>query len=177
MRKLFFVIGLCCSLGAYERHNVFVGAGIGISDNFLGHNRHIIQPSWSLLGGYEYKPLREISVMAYLESIMAIKPAELETTVSMQIAFKTDVAFEFSINPSFRLGPFLGIGFGYAREDKAIVTKGSTHKALMLINVGLQSNINESNIVRLALSLPVNLTAIGEDLDLVHIMLSYAYKF
>lgn len=177
MRKLFFAICLCCALGAYERHNIFVGAGAGISDNFLGYNRHIILPHWSLLGGYEYKPLREIGVMVYLESIMGIKPAGLETTINMQVAFKTDVAFEFSVNPTFRLGPFVGIGFGYAREDKAIAVEGSAHKALMLINAGLQSNINESNIVRFALSLPINLTAIGDDLDLVHITLAYAYKF
>lgn len=168
-------------LGAYDRNNIFVGFGIGVSDSFP-QKSHTIIPSWYLLGGYEYKPLREISIMTYIESAMGLKPSGLETKVDLQISLNTDFVFEAQISENARLGGYGGIGFGYLREENAIVIENITssdveNKALMLLNAGIQSCIDESHIVRLGMKYPFNLKSITKDMKLIQLFLSYAYKF
>lgn len=163
-------------LGAYDRNNIFVGAGIGLSDNFI--DKHTLIPSWYLLGGYEYKPIREISLMSYLESLMGIKPTGLNTDITMQVSLNLDIALELQVSQKIRFGPYVGFGFGYYREDRAIVDETKVNNmALLLLNLGLQSNIDESNVVRLGFKYPFDLKDIKKDMKLVHLFLSYAYKF
>ncbi|RDU73595.1 hypothetical protein CQA57_04650 [Helicobacter anseris] len=166
----------CTYLGAYDRNNIFVGAGIGLSDNFV--DTHTLIPSWYLLGGYEYKPIREASLMAYLESLMGIKPSGLNTNITMQVSLNVDMALELQVSQKMRFGPYVGFGFGYCREERAIVDDGEVNNmALLLLNFGLQSNLDESNVIRLGFKYPFDLKDIRKDMKLVHIFLSYAYKF
>lgn len=169
----------CTYLGAYDRNNIFVGAGIGISDNFLDSKHHILIPSWYLLGGYEYKPLREISLMAYLESMMGVKPSSLNTAITMQVSANIDLALELQLNQKIRFGPYVGFGFGYSREGRVIISEDEIVKnmALMLLNTGVQTNIDENNVVRVSFKYPFDLKDIRKDMKLLHIYLSYAYKF
>lgn len=166
----------CTYLGAYDRNNIFVGAGIGLSDNFV--DTHTLIPSWYLLGGYEYKPIREASLMAYLESLMGIKPSGLNTNITMQVSLNVDMALELQVSQKMRFGPYVGFGFGYCREERAIVDDSEVNNmALLLLNFGLQSNLDESNVIRLGFKYPFDLKDIRKDMKLVHIFLSYAYKF
>ncbi|WP_104697475.1 MULTISPECIES: outer membrane beta-barrel protein [unclassified Helicobacter] len=169
------------SLGAYDRNNIFVGFGIGINDNF-SQKKHTLIPSWYLLGGYEFKPLREISIMAYIESSIGLKPSGLATKVNLQVSLNADFVLEAQISEKARLGGYGGIGFGYSREENAIVIENITsnevqNKGLMFLNAGIQSCIDESHLIRLGMKYPFDLKSITENMRLIQVFLSYAYKF
>ncbi len=156
---------------------MFVGIGLGFSDDFSQREHHVLVPNWSLIGGYEYKPLREIGLMAYLESIIGINPAGLQTSIKMQIAINTDIAVELALDQRLRLGPYIGLGIGYLNEEKYLDDGIRMNKALLLLNLGLQTNIENHHVIRVSLRYPYDLAHIREDMHLVLTSLSYAYKF
>ncbi len=157
----------------YERHNIFLGAGVG-----MDYQTHFDDYAfaWNIFGGYEFKPIRQIGTMVYVESLMSIKPYELTTRIITQLSVNIDASLEvLQINQYTRVGPYLGIGFGYANLSTTIEDKDNQNKALFFTNAGLQMNVDESNIVRLGVKIPFDLGKVRT--DALQVIASYAYKF
>lgn len=157
----------------YERHNIFLGAGVGI-DHQVRFDDYAF--AWNIFGGYEFKPMRQIGMMAYVESLISIKPYELTTRIITQFSINIDASLEvLQINQYTRVGPYLGVGFGYANLSATFEDKTGQNKALFFTNAGLQMNVDESNVVRLGVKIPFDLGKVHT--DALQVMASYAYKF
>ena len=172
-----FLIGVSflSPIFGYDRHNIFLGASVGA--DFLLQDRKLSQGSfeWGLYGGYEYKPLKIIGIMAYLESLMAFKPLGIQTQIINQIGLNADVSLEIITSEHFRTGPYMGIGIGYINQQSAVFDTESISQVALLINGGWQMSIDESNIVRLGVKSSLGF---GERANrFLHFMLSYAYRF
>lgn len=156
----------------YERHNIFLGAGVGM-DHQVRFGDYAF--AWNIFGGYEFKPIRQIGMMAYVESLISIKPYELTTRIITQFSINIDASLELQISQSVRMGHYLGVGFGYANLSATLEDKAGQNKALFFTNAGLQMNVDESNVVRLGVKIPFDLGKVHT--DALQVMASYAYKF
>lgn len=156
----------------YERHNIFLGAGVGI-DHQVRFGDYAF--AWNIFGGYEFKPIRQIGMMAYVESLISIKPYELTTRIITQFSINIDASLELQISQSARMGHYLGVGFGYANLSATFEDKAGQNKALFFTNAGLQMNVDESNVVRLGVKIPFDLGKVRT--DALQVIASYAYKF
>lgn len=183
--KKFFLILLCLGfLQAYERNNIFVGVGVGVLDDITSykvgdkkHYNHQFAPSWGLQGGYEHRPLYLLGIRAYLQSLMDLKPAGLETSITTQLSLNLDLLTNFlRFSQERALGIYAGIGFGFAQEQKTIVDELKDRVyALFLINVGMQYTIDDNNHVQLGVKIPFALTDINN--NPLHVTASYIYSF
>ncbi len=160
---------------AYQRHSIFLGGGVGMD------YQEMVKPSgysfaWNIYGGYAYKPLRQITVMSYLESLMSIKPYELSTRVGLQLSINADAAFEvLNLGQRTRVGPYIGIGLGYLSFTPTIEDRANNIQVLFLTNLGFQMIVDETNLIRLGVKLPFSF--MQKEISGVSVTLSYAYQF
>lgn len=177
MRKIFvnmvLAVTACSAASQYYRNNIFLGAGLGVGHEYTYDDYAF---AWSIFGGYEYRPIRIVGVMAYLESFMEIKPYELGTRITTQLSVNADVSLEIlQLGKNARIGPYLGAGFGYATTSITTESQASNPAVLFLTNLGLQMVVDESSVVRLGVKMPFNIKE--SHTSALQIVASYAYKF
>ncbi|CBG39677.1 outer membrane beta-barrel protein [Helicobacter mustelae] len=189
MRLVLILLLACLGLRAYDRHNLFVGVGIGFIKDIIVpqspqgkrrfSNRFI--GAWNIQGGYEYKPLRIVGVRAYLQSVMGIAPSGLGTSITTQLSVNTDVLFNFFHQKEKAFGVYGGIGFGYTQKQELVVqnngNNAKTAYGLFLFNVGLEAAIDDNNHVQLGVKIPAFTAPRRASPVPLDVMLSYNYSF
>ncbi|MCE3038426.1 outer membrane beta-barrel protein [Helicobacter anatolicus] len=178
--RILLVFLLLNFIKAYDRNSMFVGIGFGLGDNITIHTNknkktysHSFAPSWGLVGGYEYKPLRVLGIRAYLQSLMDLQPNGLETIISNHLSLNVDVSTNIVyFSKEMTLGAYAGAGVGFSQYQKVISDPmNNKFHTVFLVNVGIEFKIDDNNRVQLGIKFPSNIKFTS------HTTLAYIYSF
>lgn len=140
---------------------------------------------WGFRGGYEFSPIKYLSIRSYLDYLMSIKPSGLETITSSILSLNIDTLVNIVHINENTFGFYGGIGFG-AFKHSNVVQNTPEDRAFIsdyagILNLGIAITLKEVHRIEIGTKIPFNQIKSSTELDTayqdIYFAASYSYLF